>query len=61
MLQDIKTSFNSLVRNGDWIDPVTKNAAQEKAEGITSFIGYQEWLLKPGQLDERYSSVCSMC
>lgn len=57
MLQDIKTSFNSLVRNGDWIDPETKKAAQEKAEGITSFIGYQEWLLKPGQLDERYSSV----
>ncbi|XP_021930989.1 endothelin-converting enzyme homolog isoform X2 [Zootermopsis nevadensis] len=57
MLQDIKTSFNSLVHNGDWIDPETKKAAQEKAEGITSFIGYQEWLLKPGQLDERYSSL----
>lgn len=58
MMNDIKASFNSLVRDGDWIDPVTKKAAQEKAEGVTSFIGYQEWLLQPGQLDEYYSSVC---
>ncbi|XP_033610621.1 endothelin-converting enzyme homolog [Cryptotermes secundus] len=55
MMNDIKASFNSLVHDGDWIDPVTKKAAQEKAEGITSFIGYQEWLLQPGQLDEYYS------
>jgi predicted metalloendopeptidase len=60
MMHDIKTSFNSLVHDGDWIDPETKKAAQEKAESITSFIGYQEWLLKPGQLDEYYSSVCSI-
>jgi predicted metalloendopeptidase len=58
MMHDIKASFNSLVRDGDWIDPETKKAAQEKADSITSFIGYQEWLLKPGQLDEHYSSVC---
>ena len=60
MLNDIKNSFNSLVHDGDWIDPETKKAAQEKAESITNFIGYQEWLLKPGQLDEYYSSVCSV-
>jgi endothelin-converting enzyme len=58
MMHDIKVSFNSLIHDGDWIDPETKKAAKEKAEGITSFIGYQEWLLQPGQLDEHYSSVC---
>jgi predicted metalloendopeptidase len=60
MLNDIKNSFNSLVNDGDWINPETKKAAQEKAASITNFIGYQEWLLKPGQLDEYYSSVCSV-
>jgi predicted metalloendopeptidase len=60
MLNDIKKSFNSLVHDGDWIDPETKKAALEKAESITNFIGYQEWLLKTGQLDEYYSSVCSV-
>lgn len=60
MLNDIKNSFNSLVRDGDWIDPETKKAAQEKADSIKKFIGYQEWLLKPGQLDRYYSSVCSV-
>lgn len=60
MLNDIKNSFNSLVHDGDWIDPETKKSAQEKAESITNFIGYQEWLLKPGQLDEHYSSVCTV-
>jgi predicted metalloendopeptidase len=59
MLNDIKNSFKSLVHDGSWIDPETKKAAQEKAESIKNFIGYQEWLLKPGQLDEYYSSVCS--
>jgi endothelin-converting enzyme len=58
MMHDIKVSFNSLLHDGDWIDPETKKAAKEKSEGITSFIGYQEWLLQPGQLDEHYSSVC---
>lgn len=60
MLNDIKNSFNSLVHDGDWIDRETKKAAQEKADSIKNFIGYQEWLLKPGQLDEYYSSVCSV-
>lgn len=60
MLNDIKNSFNSLVHDGDWIDPETKKSAQEKADSIKNFIGYQEWLLKPGQLDEYYSSVCSV-
>ena len=60
MLNDIKNSFNSLVHDEDWIDPETKKAAQEKADSIKNFIGYQEWLLKPGQLDEYYSSVCSV-
>jgi predicted metalloendopeptidase len=52
MMNDIKESFKSLVCDGDWINPETKKAAQEKAEAITSFIGYQEWLLQPGQLEE---------
>jgi predicted metalloendopeptidase len=58
MMHDIKVGFNSLLRDGDWIDPETKKAAKQKAEGITSFIGYQEWLLQPGRLDEHYGSVC---
>lgn len=57
MMNDIRSSFNSLVRQEDWINPETKQAAQEKADAVTSFIGYQEWLLQPGKLDEHYADV----
>ncbi|KAJ9587777.1 hypothetical protein L9F63_018803 [Diploptera punctata] len=57
MLNDIRESFNGLVSEEDWINQETKKAAQEKADAVTSFIGYQDWLLKPGKLDEYYDKL----
>ncbi|XP_069683060.1 endothelin-converting enzyme homolog [Periplaneta americana] len=57
MMDDIKTSFKSLVKESKWLDPDTKKAALNKADAIVVYIGYQDFILNPEILDEYYSKV----
>lgn len=58
MLIDILRAFKSLVAEAEWMDRNTKEAIINKADSINSYIGYPEWLLKPGELEEFYTGVC---
>ncbi|XP_069683063.1 neprilysin-11-like [Periplaneta americana] len=57
MMNDIKRSFESLVRDSDWLDSDTMNAAIEKSEAIITYIGHQDWLLEPGYLERKYKPL----
>lgn len=57
MLTDITEAFKSLVREVHWMDKDTKKATLDKIDSIRSYIGYPEWLMKPGELEEFYDGV----
>ncbi|KAL1131079.1 hypothetical protein AAG570_012316 [Ranatra chinensis] len=57
MLNDITDAFNRLVDSLSWMDDKTKSSIRDKASNIGSYIGYPNWLLQPGQLDEYYKHV----
>uniref|UniRef100_A0A146M712 Endothelin-converting enzyme 2 n=1 Tax=Lygus hesperus TaxID=30085 RepID=A0A146M712_LYGHE len=57
MLRDITDSFERLVDSLQWMDTVTKRNAAKKARAINSFVGYPEWLLVPGQLEDLYKDM----
>jgi len=57
MLSDINSAFRQLVSAVDWMDSITKLATLDKASAVSSNIGYPEWLLQPGELDNFYQRV----
>lgn len=57
MMENIRESFNDLVRQVNWMDDGTKCVTLEKSLAMRSLIGYPEWLTKEGMLDEYYSDV----
>jgi len=57
MIQLLKSSFVSLVRESDWMDEVTKKKALEKADAMREFIAYPPWLRNHTKLNELYEGV----
>lgn len=57
MLREIKESFIDRVNQLSWMDKKTKVATLMKAQSMVTFIGYPEWLYKPGRLEKYYIGV----
>lgn len=57
MLNDIRRSFNNLVRSTTWMDGPTKHETLQKSAEMKSFIGYPDWLTNATALDEFYEDV----
>lgn len=52
IFEDIRTTFNELVENSDWMDGVTKRTVIEKANAMNVNIGFAEFLLNETKVDE---------
>ncbi|GLH14402.1 Endothelin-converting enzyme 1, partial [Gryllus bimaculatus] len=57
ILSDIRKSFQTLVRDAQWMDRETQDATIDKMFAVTSFIGYPEWVKHPEVLDHRYEGL----
>lgn len=57
MINNIRESFNNLVRDISWMDDPTKCVTLEKSLAMRSLIGYPEWLRNGSKLDEYYAGV----
>lgn len=57
MLNNIREAFNNLVREITWMDDGTKCSTLEKSLAMKSLVGFPDWILKPGKLDEYYSGL----
>lgn len=57
MINDIKESYNQLIRESDWLDDITKNKSLIKLNAIKQNIGFPEWMLNNQELDNRYNLV----
>lgn len=57
MLNNIREAFNNLVRQTTWMDDGTKCSTLEKSIAMDSLIGFPDWILKKGKLDEFYQGI----
>ncbi|VEN52696.1 unnamed protein product [Callosobruchus maculatus] len=57
MINEIKQAFVNHVNNINWMDSDTKKVTLEKCKEMISFIGYPNWLLESGKLDEYYEDA----
>ncbi|XP_034180003.1 M13 family metallopeptidase neprilysin 3 isoform X2 [Osmia lignaria lignaria] len=57
MIDQVRKAFTKNLKNLDWMDTETRNAAEEKANAITDMIGFPDFILNPRELDERYRDL----
>lgn len=57
MVQDIRVEFKKILEQVDWMDDVTRKAALEKAESMSTHIAYPDELLDNKKLEEFYENV----
>lgn len=57
MLNELKNSLAHLVGQAKWMDDNTKLATYQKIIQMKSLIGFPDWLLEEGKLDEYYEGI----
>lgn len=57
MVDQIRQEFRKVLIKNSWMDPITKIAAAEKLNGISTHIGYPDELLDDKKLDEYYKDL----
>ncbi|XP_021705843.1 endothelin-converting enzyme 2 isoform X2 [Aedes aegypti] len=54
MVTNIRTEFDQMILETDWMDAYTKYASLEKSKVMKSLIGFPEWVLDVGKLEKHY-------
>ncbi|BFZ24008.1 hypothetical protein BsWGS_27047 [Bradybaena similaris] len=57
MIENVREAFISNLPNLDWMDPVTRAAAIDKANAVKDMIGYPDFILNDTLLDIRYEKL----
>jgi predicted metalloendopeptidase len=57
MTRNLKESFEGIINEDDWMEPVTKQKAIEKLRAVRGFIGYPEWIKNKTEIENFYSGV----
>ncbi|CAG5037602.1 unnamed protein product [Parnassius apollo] len=57
MIDNIRTAFKQNLKNLDWMDAETREAAETKADAITDMIGFPDYILNKEELDQQYAEL----
>ncbi|XP_068624713.1 endothelin-converting enzyme homolog [Battus philenor] len=57
MIDHIRTAFKKNLKNLDWMDSETREAAVTKADAITDMIGFPDYILNRDELDKQYEDL----
>lgn len=57
MIDNIRCAFDDIVHEINWMDSGTKWSTLEKSRAMRSLIGFPEWILEPGKLDDFYAGL----
>lgn len=57
MVDDIKSTFISMIHDVPWMDEATKRKAIEKAQALTAHIGYPDELVNDTKIEEYYNGL----
>lgn len=57
MIGHLKSAFNGLVKQSQWMDEETKIKALEKSAAMKEFIAYPDWIKNNTELTKAYEGV----
>ena len=57
MIQNIRTAFNEILDENEWMDTATKEVAKQKANAMNERIGYPDFLTNAMELSKEYQLV----
>lgn len=57
MVADIRTEFQDILKQVDWMDDDTKKNALDKAKSMSTHIAYPDELMDDKKLEEFYGDV----
>lgn len=57
MVKDLRSVFNEIIDELDWMDNKTRGLAKEKAAAMTTHIAYPDELLDDNKLIDLYDNV----
>ncbi|XP_055864924.1 endothelin-converting enzyme homolog isoform X3 [Biomphalaria glabrata] len=57
MIEDVRKAFIANLPKLDWMDPVTMQAAIDKANAVIDMIGYPDYIMDEVKLDKKYESL----
>lgn len=57
MTHDLQQAFRDILKTTDWLDPQTKQLAEEKVNAMSLKIGYPDFILNPGELNGKYAGI----
>jgi membrane metallo-endopeptidase-like protein 1 len=60
MLLDIRTAFDEMVTELDWMDVDTKARAHRKLSAMRPFVGFPDWITDAEEMDKYYKGVSSL-
>lgn len=60
MMADIRVAFKALVRQAKWMDEETRNHALRKLRAMGQLIGYPDFFVKSGYMEEQYRGVSTI-
>ena len=60
MIANLKVAFKSLVDDATWMDDDTKVVAREKADYMSQFVGYPDWVKNKTALEAYYDGVSAL-
>ncbi|KAI9560850.1 hypothetical protein GHT06_011803 [Daphnia sinensis] len=59
MIANLKTAFKTLVDDATWMDEGTKAIAREKADYMSEFVGYPDWIKDKAALEAYYDGLAA--
>ncbi|XP_052752968.1 endothelin-converting enzyme homolog isoform X1 [Galleria mellonella] len=57
MIDNIRNAFKRNLKNLDWMDSETREAAETKADAITDMIGFPDYILHKDELNKQYEEL----
>lgn len=57
MIDNIRAAFKKHLKDLDWMDAETRDAAETKADAITDMIGFPDYILNKDELDKQYEEL----
>ncbi|XP_038219247.1 endothelin-converting enzyme homolog [Zerene cesonia] len=57
MIDNIRAAFKKHLKQLDWMDAETREAAESKADAITDMIGFPDYILNKDELDKQYEEL----
>jgi len=60
MLLDIRTAFDEMVTELDWMDVDTKARAHRKLSAMRPFVGFPDWITDTEEMDKYYKGVSTL-